>query len=110
MLSGKIFISIVVITANVFQGCAITHNNLADSLAVIDGEGGLVWANFGQLTKVDTAREMWIIPQNKLQKLISQNCELVTKFWWLLTDGIFYGDPPIQVLSGPGLLVYSAQT
>ena len=58
LLSGKIFISIVVITANVFQGCAITHNNLADSLAVIDGEGGLVWANFGQLTKVDTAREM----------------------------------------------------
>ena len=41
-----------------FSKCAITHNNLTNSLAVIDGEGGLVWANFGQLTKVDTAREM----------------------------------------------------
>ena len=41
-----------------WRGCAITHHNLADSLAVIDGKGGIVWANFGQLTKVDTAREM----------------------------------------------------
>ena len=73
---------------NVFQRCAITHHNLADSLAVIDGEGGIVWANFGQLTKVDTAREMWIIRRNKLQKLISQNCELVTKFRGLLTNGL----------------------
>ena len=67
LLLAKIFISTVVITANVFQGCAITHHNLADSLAVIDGKGGIVSANFGQLTKVDTAREMWIIPQKKLQ-------------------------------------------
>ena len=88
LLLAKIVISIVVITANVFQGCAITHHNLADSLAVIDGKGGIVWANFGQLTKVDTAREMWIILRNKLQKLISQNCELVTKFRGLLTNGL----------------------
>ena len=67
MLLAKIVISIVVITANVFQRfCAITHNNLADSVAVIDGEGGIVWANFGQLTKVDTAREMWIIKEKQI--------------------------------------------
>lgn len=31
LLFAKIVISIVVITANIFQGCAITHHNLANS-------------------------------------------------------------------------------
>ena len=66
--SGFVFIESCYFYCCHYRRCAITHHNLAASAAVIDGEGRIVWANFGQLTKVDTAREMWIITQQHIAR------------------------------------------
>ena len=66
--SGFVFIESCYFYCCHYRRCAITHHNLAASAVVIDGEGRIVWANFGQLTKVDTAREMWIITQQHIAR------------------------------------------